>query len=402
MEAFRIVGGKVVLEDRVVENGTVAAVGGRIIYAGPAEGFGEEIYASREVGRLPAAAFSTYDAAGGWVFPGFIDVHVHGGGGSDAMNATAGALERIARIHGRHGTTGFLATTMTAAHKDVCGAARAVRDTVAACERAPWEGARLLGLHLEGPYLNPKRAGAQDPALMRPAVPEELREIAEILGDALRLVTLAPEIEGGMAALRFFCSAGAVVSLGHTDADTDQARAAFRAGARHVTHMFNGMRPLHHRDPGIAGVALLEEGAVCKVIADGIHLHPDAIRLLFRIKGADGLCLITDAIEATGMPEGIYQLGGLEVRVQDGACRLTSNGSLAGSVLTMDRAVGYVVEVVGLPVVAAARMAALVPARQLRLADRKGSLRVGKDADIAVLDSGFRAVATWVEGRRIA
>src|SRR5690606_5291545 len=247
----------VVLEDRVVEEGTVIAVDGRIVYAGPTEGLGEALYVPGR-GRFFRSAGVRYDAAGHWVFPGFIDVHVHGGGGSDTMNATREALECIARTHGRHGTTGFLATTMTAAHSDVCRAARAVRAAVDAWPDAPWDGARPLGLHLEGPYLNPKRAGAQDPRWMRSASLAELEELLQILGDAFRLVTLAPEIEGGMEALRFLQGAGVIVSLGHTDATFEEAQAAFRAGARHVTHAFNGMRGLHHRDPAIAGAALLE------------------------------------------------------------------------------------------------------------------------------------------------
>ncbi len=399
MEAVRVVGATLVLEDEVVPDGTVAFIDGRIVYVGPTERMGDAV--RWEDGQaVPLERFDVYDAQGGWLLPGFIDLHVHGGGGGDVMDATRASLERMAHIHALHGTTGFLATTMTAEHKAVVAAAQAVRAAIRVNADSPWNGATLLGLHLEGPYLNPARAGAQDPTLMRSATMEELEELCAILEETFRLVTLAPEIEGGMEALATFSSAGVVVSLGHTDSTFEQAQAAFAAGARHVTHTFNGMRGLHHRDPGIAGAALLYDGALCEVIADGIHLHPDAIRLVYRNKGPDRICLITDGIEATGMPDGVYQLGALPVVVKDGACRLES-GSLAGSILTMDRALAFVVREVGVPIHHAARMAALNPARQLRMADRKGSLRVGKDADLVLLDGDYSAVQTWIAGRPV-
>lgn len=401
LEDFQIIGARLVLEDEVVEDGTLVVIDGRIAYAGPsrfAEGasFGWWTNQPVDLADLPVV-----DGRGMWLFPGFIDVHIHGGGGRDVMEATVEALEHIAQTHGRHGTTGFLATTVTAPYDQIRDAARAVRQAIDAARQHGWTGARLLGLHLEGPYLNPERAGAQDPRWMRPADEGELRELLEILGDDFCLATLAPEISGGMEALRLLDAAGVVVSVGHSDATYDRAIAAFHAGARHVTHTFNGMRGFQHREPGLAGAAMLHPGALCEVIADGIHVHPEAIRLLCRIKGVDGVCLITDAIEAADMTEGEYRLGGLQVRVEDGACRLP-DGTLAGSILTMDRAVGYVIEQVGLSPVEAARMAALNPARQLRLADQKGSLRPGKDADLALLDASFRAVRTWVEGRIIS
>lgn len=400
MEAVRIVHATLVLEDEVVRDGSLAFIDGRIVYAGPTELVGDRfpLWGTNE--SVPLDRFDVYDAEGGWLLPGFIDLHVHGGGGADTMDASQDSLEIIAHTHALHGTTGYLATTMTASHDAIVAAARAVRGAIGATEGTPWNGARLLGLHLEGPFLNPKRAGAQDPELMRTADLNELGELISILGEHFRLATLAPELEEGMRALRHLVASGVVVSLGHTDASVAEAHEAFRAGARHVTHTFNGMRGIHHRDPGIAGASLLSETAMCEVIADGIHLHPDAIRLLYRTKGPQGLCLITDGIEATGMPDGTYKLGRLPVTVKDGTCRL-ENGSLAGSILTMDQALGYVVREVGVPIHLAAQMASLNPARQLRIADRKGSLRVGKDADIVLLDDAFRTSYTWVEGRLV-
>lgn len=390
MHATALLGGNLVLEHGVVERGALIFAEGRVLYAGP----------ETEVPKHTTWDLHTIAVDGAWIFPGFIDLHIHGGGGSDTMDGCVDALRQIARTHGAHGTTGFLPTTMTARHEDVLRATEAVSRAVDDWARAPWTGAKPLGMHLEGPYINPARAGAQDPALMRPADLDELRSIMRALGDNLKVATLAPELPGGMEALHFLTSQGVVVSLGHTDATCEEAQLAFRAGASQVTHMFNGMRGIHHRDPGIAGAALLDDSVMCEVIADGIHLHPDAIRLIVQAKGPAGCCLITDAIEATDMPDGQYELGGLEVTVRDGACRL-AGGSLAGSILTMDRAVGYLVQTAGLPVHIAARMAALNPARQLRLADRKGRLRVGYDADITLLDGTFHATHTWVEGRPI-
>jgi len=393
-------GGTLVLEDGTLENGALVLIEGRIAYAGPADLLPPEI-APPGGATVSLRECERYDATGQWVFPGFIDVHVHGGGGADTMDASVDSLRRIAEVHGAHGTTTMLATTTTEAHDRVIAAAKAVREAMALSAAPGWCGARIAGLHLEGPYVNPKRAGAQNPAFMRSADLGELGEIVSCLEEGFRLVTLAPELPGADEAIAFLRRCGVTVSMGHTDATFEQAFAALQKGVTHVTHTYNAMRPLHHRDPGVVGAAFLSgSGVLCEVIADGIHVHPRAIEALWRAKGTSGLCLITDAIAATGMPEGEYELGRLKVSLKGRECRL-ADGTLAGSVLTMDEAVGFMVREVGVPVHEAAAMASLNPARAARLEARKGALRVGKDADVAVLDSGFRAVATFVGGRLI-
>lgn len=395
-----ITGGKLVLEDGVLEDGALVMIEGRIAYVGPAEYVPPSIVPP---GGEPIALneCQRYDARGRWVFPGFIDVHVHGGAGADTMDGTVEAIGRMARLHGAHGTTSMLATTTTEAHERVMRSARAVREAMSLSGQDDWKGARVVGMHLEGPYVNPKRAGAQNTAFMRPADLGELGEIVAVLEEGFRLVTLAPELPRASEAIDYLRRAGVTVSIGHTDATFEEAMAAFDQGASHVTHTYNAMRPLHHRDPGVVGAAFLSGPSVlCEVIADGIHVHPKAIETLVRLKGAAGICLVTDAIAAAGMPEGEYELGRLQVTVKNGECRL-SDGALAGSVLTMDRAVGFMVEKVGVPVHEAAMMASLNPARETGLDSRKGTLRVGKDADVTVLDEAFNAVATWVGGRLI-
>ncbi len=391
---------RVVLEHAVLEKGAVILVGDRIAYLGPQDVLPKVVNLPASTDTVDTTCGDAYDADGGWVFPGFIDGHIHGGGGADTMNGTPEAIETIARVHARHGTTAFLPTTMTAPHDDIMGAARAVKEAMHRSREEAWSGARVLGMHLEGPYLNPKRAGAQDPKWMRRADLSELGEILSVLEDGFKLATIAPEIPGGAEALEYLHRAGVVVSIGHSDATMEEASEAFRAGVDHVTHTYNGMRGLHHRDPGTVGAALLSEQALCEVIADGIHVHPDAIRLLWMMKGTSGVCLITDAIESADMPDGVYQLGGQQVTVKDGACRL-ENGSLAGSMLTMERAVRFMVREVGVPPADAARMASLNLASQLRISGRKGSLKVGKDADVVLLDSDFQVLKTWVEGKLV-
>jgi len=395
-----IYNGRVVLEHAVLEKGAVIFANGRIAYLGPQDVLPKVIHLPGGLEPVRVGDGESIDAGGGWIFPGFIDVHVHGGGGADTMNGTLEAIETISRTHARHGTTALLPTTMTAPHDQIMGAARAVRAAMERWRTAPWPGARVLGMHLEGPYINPKQAGAQDPKYMRRADIGELGEILSVLEDGFRLATIAPELPGGAEALEYLHRAGVIVSIGHSDATIDEAAEAFRAGVDHVTHTFNGMRGLHHREPGTVGAALLSEKALCEVIADGIHVHPEAIRLLWMVKGTAGVCLVTDAIEAADMPEGTYRLGGQTVTVKDGACRLAS-GSLAGSILTMERAVRFMVREVGVPPHDAARMASLNVAEQLRISGRKGSLKIGKDADIVLLDSDFDVVRTWVEGRLV-
>jgi N-acetylglucosamine-6-phosphate deacetylase len=292
----------------------------------------------------------------------------------------------------RHGVTGFLPATVTASMPATEIAIGRVRRAM----QGSTGGARVLGVHLEGPFLSAERLGAQSPDHCIPPTQPSVEHLISLVEGLPCIVTLAPEVPGGLAAIRAFARAGAVVSVGHTVATTEQAEAAFAAGATHVTHIFNGMPPMHHRRPGVVGTALLAEGVRVELIADGVHLHPTIVRLVIAIKGADGVILISDAMAATGCADGDYVLGPVKVRVQDGVARLES-GALAGSTLTLDRAVDNVARWTG-DLGAAWKMASLTPARQLGAADRLGQLAVGHLADLVALDRDGQVVLTMVGG----
>jgi N-acetylglucosamine-6-phosphate deacetylase len=337
------------------------------------------------------------EATGQWVLPGFLDLHVHGGGGADFMHGTPGAVERVLQTHARFGTTGLLATTLTASREDTDAALKAVRLVQEAGNTTA--GARLLGVHLEGPYLCRARRGAQPEAYVRPPDVEEFLHWVSLSGNLVRQITLAPELDGAEVLIRTARSYHINVSLGHTDANAEQTTAAAEWGANQATHLFNAMPPLHHRRPGAAGAALALSEIITEIIADGVHLHPQIVRLALAAKGPHGAVLITDAIEGTAMPDGVYKLGGFPVTVADGTASFT-DGTLAGSVLTMNRAFLNALRFADLSPQIAAGYASTNAARQLGLSDRLGSLEVGKEADLVVLSPDTAEVScTMVAGR---
>ncbi|MBI3910830.1 MAG: N-acetylglucosamine-6-phosphate deacetylase, partial [Armatimonadetes bacterium] len=260
------------------------------------------------------------------------------------------------------------------------------------------EEAEIVGLHIEGPYINPRRKGAQPAAGIRDPDFDECAALLAAAGGQVRVMTLAPELPGGVELVRFLRERGVIASLGHTDADYDTALAAVEAGATHATHLFNQMRRLHHRDPGVAVACLNESRIVAEVIADGVHLAPGTVHLTVRAKGADGVALVTDAISAVGRPDGEYALGPQTVYVRGDRCTL-ADGTFAGSMLTMERGTANLMRFAGVSLAEAARMASLVPARIAGCVDRKGSLEPGKDADIILLTPAFQVVATVARGR---
>lgn len=328
----------------------------------------------------------------GVIAPGLIDLHVHGGDGADFMDADEHANERILRFHAQHGTTALAATTLSASPGDLHAAVAAI----ARSAREPTGGAEICAIHLEGPYINRERAGAQDPASIRRP---DLQEVHALLALAPRmkwLMTVAPEIEGVRELIERYRET-ITFSIGHTAAGYSEAVAALEWGASHFTHLFNAMSGLHHRDPGVAGAALTSERATAELIADGIHVHPAILRLATQTMPRR-TALITDAMRACGLADGTYKLYRHDVTVGGGAARLR-DGTLAGSVLTLERAVQNMVEQAGLPFEAVLPLATEVPARILGIDDRKGKLAGGYDADVVVLSPELAVERVFVKGR---
>lgn len=355
---------------------------------------------------LAADGAQTADLSGSVIAPGFIDVHVHGGGGHPLITPDPAEIEAYARWAVSRGVTSFLAT--------VCAPTLdAALDCLAACANAHeasggpagTDGAALLGVNLEGPFVSPERRGALPPSW--PAEPDvdTFRRLLGASGGKLRLMTVAPELPGSADVIREALSAGVRVSVGHTDATYEVARDAFAAGASHVTHAFNAMRPFHHREPGPLGAALEAESVTVEVIADGVHLHPATVRTLVGAFGADHIALITDGVTPAGLSDGTFRpirarpgIGDVEARLKDGAMRLP-DGTIAGSVATMADVVHNVVRWGIADLAAATTMASATPARALGLGERKGRVAPGYDADLVALTADLSVAATWVAGR---
>jgi N-acetylglucosamine-6-phosphate deacetylase len=325
-----------------------------------------------------------------WLLPGYIDVHVHGGGGAQCNASRPEEIEEVARFHARHGTTGLLATTVAAPADDLVDALAAI----AGCT-AP----NLLGAHLEGPFLSRERPGAMDPGTFLEPSAGQLERLLAAGAGAVRMMTLAPELPGALDAVARLARAGVVPSIGHTSATDAQVRDAVRAGATAATHAFNAMPPFHHRSPGAVGAVLDLPEVSCELICDGLHVDPVAMRLLHRAKGPFGVRLVTDAMVAAGMPDGDYKLGDRPVTVSGGRATLAGEGSIAGSTLTMERAVQNAVRFLGIPVAEAVLIASTNSARLLGLHRRKGRIAAGLDADLVVLSRLLAVEATMIAGR---
>jgi N-acetylglucosamine-6-phosphate deacetylase len=357
----------------------------------------------REVGNgAPPAGIAVVDLGEMLIAPGFIDVHVHGGGGAQVNNATREEVEtavrRMALFHAQHGTTALVPTTVSDSPEALRTAVEGVAAVTRASGSGPGYGAAILGSNLEGPWIARSRAGAQFPGALRPPSLAELDDLVKRAEGTLRIVTLAPELDGALEVIAAASAAGVVASIGHTDADHATAKAAFDAGARLATHLFNAMAPIHHRRPGPVAAALQDERVSLEIIADGVHIHPALISLVATV-APERLVLMTDAIGATGTVPGRHRLGPLEVQVSDGRAVLVGHEeTVAGSVLTMDRALALTVEVAGVPLLVALKATSLHPARVLD-EHRKGRLAPGTDADIVVLDRDLSLAATIVEGR---
>ena len=352
---------------------------------------GSRIEAVYRIGD-PTPDVEALDLGGAALGPGLIDVHTHGADGAELMDG-GDAAEHLARFFARHGVTGFLPATVTASFEAVAEAVESARRAVANSTG----GARVLGVHLEGPFVSPQRLGAQSPDFCIPPTAENVARLLEVAGDVARIVTLAPEEKGGMEAIKVLAEHGIIVSVGHTVATAEEAMAAFSAGAREATHLFNGMPPMHHRKPGVVGAVLTTEGVRAEIIADGVHLAPPTIRLAVAAKGVDGVLLITDSMAATGCEDGEYSVGPQNVYVRNGQARLES-GALAGSTLTLERAVVNVARWTDVGLGGAWQMASLNPARQLGIDDHVGRIAPGYDADLMALNDAGEVVMTMVGG----
>lgn len=317
-----------------------------------------------------------------YVLPGMIDIHVHGAVGHDFMDGDVGRYAEIARYLPSEGVTSFLATTMTSPMPQIEKAMTAL----AAYNAQQVAGAQMLGIHLEGPFINRKQKGAQpEEAIAKPDV-EQFLKLQALSQQLIKIVTFAPEEDADFALLKKMQEQEVIASIGHSDATYEEARAAMRAGVTHATHLFNGMRGLHHREPGVVGAALVDDDVYVELIPDGIHFHQDLATIVKRVKGLNRMLVITDGIRAKGMPDGVYTLGGEEVLVENNRCIQRKTGSLAGSVLTMNKARQNVEKWLELSLIEQCRIVALNQAEHLGIARKKGSLSVGKDADILILD----------------
>ncbi|GAA0450938.1 N-acetylglucosamine-6-phosphate deacetylase [Streptomyces sp. NPDC046215] len=370
-----LAGARVALPTGVVENGRVTVDGRRI--------------AANRPGEEPGAL----DLSGHWIVPGFVDMHVHGGGGASFSAGTVEEALTTIGAHRVHGTTTMVASTVTGDLDDLA------RQAAVAAELT--EQGELAGIHFEGPFISPHRCGAHQPGLLRDPDPADVRKLIDSARGAARMMTLAPELPGGLDSVRLLADAGVVAAVGHTDSTYEATLEAVEAGATVATHLFNAMPALQHRSPGPIAALLEDERVTVELINDGTHLHPAVLKLAFARAGADRVAFITDAMSAAGMSDGMYTLGPMRVEVKDSVARIADGptaGSIAGSTLTLDTAFKRAVTIDGLPVGDAVRALSANPARLLGVDDKVGSLEEGKDADLVVLNASYDLVGVMRKG----
>lgn len=353
----------------------------------------------RDEEQIPSGA-KVVDLEDSILVPGFIDMHIHGGAGRDVMEPATDALPAVERLLFRHGVTGYFPTTITASVDVTLAALERLADAIELAERGggKFSGrARPLGIHIEGPFISHKRPGVHPPKDLLPPTLEMFDRFWQAARGHIKVMTIAPELEGAKEVITEAARRGVCVSMGHSDADTKAALSGIAAGARHATHTFNAMRPLDHREPGILGEALVDGRLTAEIIVDGVHVDPLVVELFLRAKGPDASVLVTDATAATGMPDGKYHLGSLEVVVADGKCM--SNGKLAGSVLTLDQAVRNVMKFAKWDLQHAVRLATVNPARAAGLPANVGTIHPGAAADMVALGANGEVRQTIVQGR---
>jgi N-acetylglucosamine-6-phosphate deacetylase len=328
--------------------------------------------------------------------PGFLDIHIHGAGGHDVMEGTEDALRAVSKTVATHGTTSYLATTVTADPQAICKGSEGIARYIAIQHEGDDSRAEVLGVHFEGPFLSPARRGVHPSEWLRLPSADLLQKFVDSAAGYAQLLTIAPELLGAIPCIDAARKSGLVVGIGHTDATYEQTRAAIARGAHHAVHVYNAMRPFSHRDSGVIGAVLTSPEVTAELIADGVHVDETAMRLLLQAKGAAGVILISDGISATGMPDGTYHLGSMEVTVSGGVCR-NAEGRLAGSTLTLDRALRNIVNL-GASLADALRMLTLNPAKLLGIEFKKGVLHAGADADIVLLDESLNLRRVWTRG----
>ncbi|MEU2247478.1 N-acetylglucosamine-6-phosphate deacetylase [Streptomyces sp. NPDC019224] len=369
-----LAGARVVLPTGTVEDGRVTVEGTRIS-GGRAEG-------------APVLNLS-----GHWIVPGFVDLHNHGGGGASFTSGTVDEVLTGVRTHREHGTTTLVASTVTGEMDFLAERAGILSELV--------EQGDLAGIHFEGPFISPCRKGAHSEGLLRHPDPAEVRKLMDAARGTAKMFTLATELPGGIDSVRLLAEHGVIAAIGHTDATYEQTVEAIDAGATVATHLYNAMPAIGHRAPGPITALLEDERVTVELINDGTHLHPAALGLAYHHAGADRVALITDAMDAAGFGDGRYQLGPLAVNVENGVARLVEGDSIAGSTLTLDTAFHRAVTIDRIPVEDVVRSISATPARLLGVYDRVGSLEPGKDADLVVLDEGFRLKGVMRKGEWI-
>ena len=374
-----IINGKIVLPDRIVEDAVLL--------------FDAKIEGIVPANELPAAA-ETIDAAGKYVIPGLIDMHIHGYLGEDASDGSFDGIRTMAEGVAKNGVTSFLPTTMTVSYDELRAAFAQIRKGVEESKYDTWQGAQILGVNAEGPFINPSKKGAQAGENIRPGDADFLKEYLDII----RVFTIAPEMPGNMDCIREMAGK-CLISMGHTNATFDEAKAGIEAGVDHVTHLFNAQTALMHRDPGVVGAALTDDRVSTELIADAFHVNANLFPLVAKMKG-DKLVLITDCTRAGGLADGEYTLGGQPIFVNGIECRL-ADGTIAGSVLRLNHAVRNLLKYTSLPVWEAVNAASLNPAKRIGADGVKGSLEKGKDADIVLCDEEFNICRTISRGRTI-
>jgi len=376
--------GNLILEDKVLSGGVVFIEGEKI----SAVNIGESQLKQKDV--------SLIDYKDNFVSPGLIDLHLHGALGKDVMDGEVKSLEQIASHQARHGVTGFLGTVMSAPLDSMLKSVETVKKAMQI--RLPSE---ILGVHIEGVYSSLRRKGAQDPDFIREMNQEEIQFLLEARSGLKAIISMAPEVKNNRSFIKPLTEKGVVVSIGHSDATYEEALESFEEGISHATHLFNAMSGYHHREPGVIGAVLDSSRVTAEVIADGLHIFPSALRLALAAKGYDKICLITDSILAAGLGDGNYQMGNQEVVLKGNEARLKESGSLAGSVLTLNRAVKNALEWTGIALNQAVNLASLNPSRVIGLEHEMGSIQEGKYANLVVFDKEFNVLETYLKGRSV-